>query len=197
MRVFGEAAGVEPHRLAQKGVADPRPPAVGRPVLRGAPDDGRLVADFPAGPAIVSQRRRRPRTLAVAAQIERHRRPGRAARLVADQVGRGQLRATMSRAVFLNFLLFQRRQRSQIFQAAHAGPARSRLSRNGVGRRDNCPTRGTTESADGRVAVGESLPAAETASARTRAGSAIGPSRRGARGPAASARRARCVGRAA
>ena len=197
MPFLGEAAGVQPQRLPQKGAAQARPPAVGRPVARRAPDDGGLVADLPAGPAVVAQRRRRARTLAVAAQVKRDRRPGRAARLVADQVGGRPVAGDHVGAVFLDVALLQRRQRPQVFQAAQRARRETRPARSGGGRTGNARRRGAGGSAAGRIAAGGSPPAAGTACARIRAGSAAGPCRRGATGPAASTRRGRGAGRAA
>ena len=117
--LLGEIAGVQPHRLSQKRAAQAGSPVVAGPVARRAPDNRRLVADFPARPAVVAQRRRRPRALAGVAKVERNRRARRAACLVADQVGARPVVRDEVRTVFLDLALLQRRQRPQVLQAPH------------------------------------------------------------------------------
>src|SRR5262249_59516635 len=58
---LGHVGGVEPERLAPEGAAEARAPVATRGVAGGAPENRHAVANVPAGPAVLAQRRRRPR----------------------------------------------------------------------------------------------------------------------------------------
>src|SRR5207244_7005338 len=72
------------------------------PVARRAPDDRRLVADFPASPAIVAQRCGGARTFAVATEIKRDRRSRRAAGLIAQEIAARPVRREDRKSTRLN-----------------------------------------------------------------------------------------------